>query len=280
MSDLTNVELQMADASLKETEQIVPQKLLSLKEQLSMDVFTSMNEYIKVASTVDAPILDETNVLYKVDGIEVDDLFATLQLHSKADRRTDSHKEQDNTWMDKKDTESFATQTSEVWYMQETWIQTKHWNYISESHDTTTDNEENLEDIIWASQLKSMKVNKKLQELQKHIMYNLENLRTDYHRWKDEKSIALGQRYMQCEREMKSVFNKIKWIERLKQKLEDSLNLLYFKRTIKPAMDRLLERFVDWQQKQIKMWHEPEMSREEAITQLQPQFKKYLSLYN
>lgn len=55
-----------------------------------------------------------------------------------------------------------------------------------------------------------MKINKKLSKLQKHIMYNLENLRTDYHRWKDEKSIALGQRYMQCECEMKSVFNKIK----------------------------------------------------------------------
>lgn len=59
----------------------------------------------------------------------------------------------------------------------------------------------------WADE---REINKKLTKLQKHIMYNLKNLRTDYYRWKNEKSIALGKRYMQCEREMKSVFNKIK----------------------------------------------------------------------
>lgn len=50
-------------------------------DTVAMRIHNALNDYEKVASTVDAPILDETNILYKTEGIDDAALFKVLELH-------------------------------------------------------------------------------------------------------------------------------------------------------------------------------------------------------
>ena len=197
-----------------------PEKLLTINEQVKLDIFSSTNEYNKVGSTVDAPILNEQNVLYKFDGIDDDLLYEVLQLHSKSSRRTDLKKEEDSSRADAKDWEPFESFVTDFWYIKETRAHTSHGNIPMYTEDTQWFNNESLWDIIWHKQLAKSKVNAKLSKLQKDIMFNLDNLWKDYHKLSKEKDIATWERYMQISRPLKDTFNKIKWIEKLKDKLE------------------------------------------------------------
>jgi hypothetical protein len=53
----------------------------TILDNISRKIHNAFNDYDKVASTVDAPVLDETNVLYKVEEVDDQLLFKTLELH-------------------------------------------------------------------------------------------------------------------------------------------------------------------------------------------------------
>lgn len=275
---LTKHEELIAQQSLEQSNLYEQVPLLTIKEQVALDIFSSMNEYQRVASTVEAPILDNTNVLYFVDGIDTDSLFNVLNAHKRNNRTLDTTKEEDSSFADKNIDKTFKTNINEIWNTSETWIQSEFGNMPWYVVDNDSKNDDNLRDQNL--NYESSRIYQKQQALEKKIMTWLENLWKEYHHRLDEKNVATGERYIQCERHIKVTFNKIKKLEELKNKLEQKLEEHYFKYNLKPEMDKLLSRYVDWQQKQLKMGKDPSMTREEAILQLKPKFYKYLSLYN
>lgn len=278
--NITNTESTQAQQNLEQSKLYEPVQLLSIQEQVKLDLFSNANDYIKVGSTVEWPILDETNQLYKVDGIDDDILFDVLNLHRLSSRRTDSKKEQDPDYMDLKDTEPYQTINTSFGTTEEVRSHTKNWNIILSSTDSDGTEDESLTDIVWWTQMKSNKVNSKLSTLKKWMMFNLDALRKEYHYRVEQKDTALWNRYVFCERNVKTIFNKIKWIEHLKKKLDEQLNVLYFKKNIKKQMDKLFDLYVDWQQRQLQADKDPELSFEECIEKSYPSYVKYLTLYN
>lgn len=275
---LTTQEQATLKLNEKQEQWYIHQQLLSIKEQVSLDLFANQNEYQRVASLVDAPILDEINALYKVDGINVSLLFNTLNLHKRFNRTLDNKKEESWDYADKNDREWFATYDLEIWHTIETFSQTKSWLICIRSQDKQWLNDESIQDIVWQKQYREHALNKKISDTKKTIMFNLDNLWKDYNKHQKELDVVVWARRQLVHRQMKSVFNKIKWLEWLLEKLNEWLKQNYFKCNIKPQIDNLLSRYVSWQQKQLSMGNEPQITREDAM--IKSWFKKHLSLYN
>lgn len=275
---LTQTEIQLADENLEQAKEYEPVQLLSVTEQLALDVFNNINDYLRVGSTVEWPILDTTNVLYSIEGIDTDALFFTLNSRKIASGTMTNDKEEDVTFSDKKIEQTFTTYTQEIGNVKETWIQSEFGNNPRYVEDNTSDWQESLQDQNL--DYNKNKIYRKQMEMEKRIMTNFKKLWKEYHHRKVEKDIAIWDRYVQCERNLKSIFVKIKRLEDIKKKYDEAMNRYYFKKNIEPRMDMLLKRFVDRQQKQLKMGKDPELSREDAIVQLKPEYKKYLHLYN
>lgn len=272
---LTHNDSARAELELLQAEEYDVPKLLTITEQVALDLFSNANDYQRVASTVEAPILDETNILYKVDGIDDDALFAVLTLHKQYNRTAIPV---DEKYADIKDTEYFRKFTTITGNLEETRTQSKFGNIPLSVVDLAGKSDENLEDIMWPN-YKEVVLYSKQKKLKDNMMITLKNLWDEYHRLEKEKIVATWDKYIWLERRFKQVFNDIKKIEALYNRLTEGIKICNWKRDILPKMDNLLIRFTNWQQVTLKKWDDPMITWEDAC-QRSWFYNKDIELYN
>jgi len=122
----TQQETILAQDNIDQAELYDAVNILSIQEQAKNNLITTI-EYNQVASTVEAPICDETNILYKVDGIDEDALYAVLQAHKVANNTVTPMTEEYMEAYDKTPFQKIVTITGNV---EETRAHTDTGNYI------------------------------------------------------------------------------------------------------------------------------------------------------
>lgn len=233
--------------------------ILSIQEQAKNNLITTI-EYNQVCSTVEAPICDENNLLFKVEWIDDDLLYSVLQAHKVANNTVAPMTEEYMDAYDKTPFQKIVTMTGE---MEETRAHTDSGNYILGAIDMHGAADDNLQDINWPEH-KTNKLYTKMKKVNDNILITLSNLWKEYNRIVKEKSVATGTQYLFLERQLKQTFSSIKRIEAIDKEYKEKMKLANWKRDVKPRMDSLLKRYTNWQQATLAKGDDPMITWEEA----------------
>lgn len=257
-------------------------------------------QYEQVASTVEQEYLDNTNVLYSVEGINQSDLFRVLTLHKRA-RRTELAPNPENieqipeakvhTIIDKvvepngsiHITKRIQNQESKSNMVLEQVFDGSAKEYEAFNEYLQDMKNEKCDTIDFDYREKRNKViNTCLQLLKKSWK--------EYHYRRERKTQVLGNERVQADRMMSDVQQDIRryqwWITRVeeaeRQEHEQARKRKYDKR-----YKRALDKFVDYQQREIKKGNEPKWEWEDMVAKysfLQPYvpsvFKSSLVKFN
>lgn len=256
---LNQQEQLLAQDNIDQAELYDAVNILSIQEQAKNNLITTI-EYNQVASTVEAPICDETNLLFKVEWIDEDALYAVLQAHKVANNTVTPMNEEYMEAYDKTPFQKIVTQTGNI---EETRAHTDTGNYILWAIDLAGSEDDNLQDINWPEH-KTNKLYTKMKKVNDNILVTLSNLWKEYNRIVKEKSVATGTHYLFLERQLKQTFASIKRIESIDKEYKEKMRLANWKRDVMPRLDNLLVRYTNWQQQTLKKGDDPMITWEEA----------------
>lgn len=270
-------------------EPIVPELAAEVKtdrylEWIAERIHNTLNPINEVWSTVKEPILDEYNMLYKVEGIDTDLLFATLQLRQQI------------RWVQKETHNNLKLLEEDIVFNQDKVsykgrdierLSDDHKHQVIENRAQRGDKQHNIIMNVefdwdpsnpkddWLIDLnpnyKESKVDRKFIELQSNLKFKLATAWKDYHHRQAIKAKALWVERVKANKQIQDLFIQIRryqgWLERLERYNFDKVwNDIQKDRTKK--YEYYLWKFVDWQQAKLENGIDPELTREEACSRI------------
>lgn len=283
--DISTVEAQEELTKLyaNELEQPLEPSLAAQKLQdkyldtVAMRIHNALNPYEKVASTVDAPILDETNILYKTEGIDDVALFKVLELHHNVSgqNNTPIPTDWDDTLKLSKVPYKQFTNTINEWdgkhiikevRAQRGTNQSNQIEWVLSDADAAEDENNSLQDIN--PNHKQTQLYFKQKKVLETSKYLLENAWKSYRKRQTLRDSSLGNERIDNNKKMMDEFNNIKryqsYIERI-EKIDYDIHMKSVLSNRQKQYDYYLDKFVSYQQQMIKENKELKREREDVL---------------